>query len=115
MISNNASKQTKEKICNKENFEVLHFFASVQRVFIVSAADTYHATNFQSVWTLKDTSLIRTVSEVPIVYNTLCVQINLWNKDTSLMRTHFLGPVVSTTERPVPVYTHTHYDKPSWH
>ena len=109
-----ASKQ-KKKYAIKKILKCYIFLLVSREFFIVSAADTYHATNFQSVWTLKDTSLIRTVSEVPIVYNTLCVQINLWNKDTSLMRTHFLGPVVSTTERPVPVYTHTHYDKPSWH
>ena len=56
----------------------------------------------QWLWN-KDTSLIRTVPEMPIVY-----QINLWNKDTSLMRTYnkyFLGhPVVSTIERFVHVY-----------
>ena len=50
----------------------------------------------------KDTSLMRTVSEVPIVY--FCVQINLWNKDTSLVRTHLLGPVVSTVEMVPPSY-----------
>ena len=40
----------------------------------------------------KDTSLMRTVSEVPILYS--CVQINLWNKDTSLMRTVSEVPIL---------------------
>ena len=47
---------------------------------------------------LKDTSLIRTVSEVPTVYS--CINQPLkYIKTPSVMRTHFLGPVVSTIER----------------
>ncbi len=45
---------------------------------------------------IKDTSLIRTLDQVPTSYK--CVLFDPWNEDTSLIRTHFVGPRVSVLE-----------------
>ena len=45
----------------------------------------------------EDTSLIRTLDEVPTSYK--YVLLAPWNEDTPLIRTHFRGPRVSVLER----------------
>ena len=81
------------------------------RVWLVGLTEVWVYSGTSVIRTLqnKDTSKIGTFHKVPTQYIT--VLINLWNKDTSIIKDTSWGPngVIS---REVPLYTHKSWQKP---